>query len=70
METAGTIDTTAVRNALQKVSIDGIFGQTKIGGKSYYGLDCQFLSPFPLAIYDGKQKKLVELYRGTMPEGY
>ncbi len=70
METAGTIDTTAVRDALQKVNIEGIFGQTRIGGKSYYGVDCQFLAPYPLAIYDGKQKKPLELYRGTMPEGY
>jgi branched-chain amino acid transport system substrate-binding protein len=70
METAGTPDTTEVRNALHKVSIDGIFGPTRIGGKSYYGVDCQFLAPVPLVIYDGKQKKPVELYRGIMPEGY
>ena len=70
MEVAGTVDTTAVMNAMPKVGINGIFGQTRIGGKSYYGIDCQFLCPFPLATYDGKQKKLVELYRGTMPEGY
>jgi branched-chain amino acid transport system substrate-binding protein len=70
IETAGTIDSTAVKDALPKVNVDGVFGRTHIGGKSYYGLNCQFLFPIPLTTYDGKQKKLVELYRGTMPADY
>ena len=70
IETAGTIDPTGVKDAMPKVSIDGVFGRTRIGGKSYYGIDCQFLFPVPLTTYDGKQKKLVELYRGTMPADY
>jgi branched-chain amino acid transport system substrate-binding protein len=70
MEIAGSADPTAVRDAMSKVSIDGVFGKTKIGGKSYYGIDCQFLFPIPLSTYNAKEKKLVELYRGTMPENY
>jgi len=70
IETAGTIDPTAVRDALPKVHVDGVFGRTHIGGKSYYGLNCQFLFQVPLSTYDGKQKKLVELHRGTMPADY
>ncbi len=70
IETAGSIDPSAVKDAMSKVQIDGVFGRTRIGGKSYYGLDCQFLAPIPLTTYDSKQKKLVELYRGTMPADY
>lgn len=70
IDTAGTIDPTAVKNAMPKVQIDGVFGRTRVGGKSYYGVDCQFLAPIPLTTYDTKQKKLVELYRGTMPADY
>ena len=55
---------------MPKVHIDGVFGRTRIGGKSYYGIDCQFLAPIPLTTYDGKQKKLVELHRGAMPADY
>ncbi len=70
MEIAGSVEPTMVRDAMSKVSIDGVFGKTRIGGKTYYGLDCQFLFPIPLSRYDAKEKKLVELYRGTMPENY
>jgi len=70
IEMAGSVDSTAVRDAMPKVQIDGVFGRTRIGGKSYYGIDCQFLFPVPLTTYDTKQKKLVELHRGGMPEGY
>jgi len=70
IEMAGTVDSKAVRDAMPKVQIDGVFGRTRIGGKSYYGIDCQFLFPVPLTTYDAKQKKLVELHRGAMPEGY
>lgn len=70
IEMAGTIDPTAVKDILPKVHVDGVFGQTRVGGKSYYGLDCQFLFPIALATYDVKQKKLIELYRGTMPANY
>lgn len=70
IEMAGSVDSTAVRDAMPKVQIDGVFGRTRIGGKSYYGIDCQFLFPVPLTTYDAKQKKLVELHRGGMPEGY
>lgn len=70
VETAGTLDPTAVKNTMPKVSIDGVFGRTRIGGKSYYGIDAQFLFPIPLSQYDGKQKKLIELYRGIMPADF
>jgi branched-chain amino acid transport system substrate-binding protein len=70
IEMAGSVDSTAVRDVMPKVQIDGVFGRTRIGGKSYYGIDCQFLFPVPLTTYDAKQKKLVELHRGGMPEGY
>ena len=70
IEMAGSADSTAVRDVMPKVQIDGVFGRTRIGGKSYYGIDCQFLFPVPLTTYDAKQKKLVELHRGGMPEGY
>jgi branched-chain amino acid transport system substrate-binding protein len=70
IEAAGSIEPQAVKEALPKVQIDGVFGQTRIGGKSYYGLNCQFLFPVPLTTYDGKETKLVELYRGTMPADY
>jgi len=70
IEMAESMDPIAVKNAMPKVHIDGVFGKTSIGGKSYYGLDCQFLFPVPLTTYDEKQKKLVELYRGTMPADY
>ncbi len=70
IEMAGSVDSTAVRDAMPKVQIDGVFGRTRIGGKSYYGIDCQFLFPVPLTTYDAKQKRLVELHRGGMPEGY
>jgi branched-chain amino acid transport system substrate-binding protein len=70
METVQSIDPTAVKNAMPKVQIDGVFGRTRIGGKSYYGLDCQFLFPIPLSTYDGKLKKLVELHRGIIPPDY
>ncbi len=70
IETAGSVDPTAVKNAMPKVQIDGVFGRTRIGGKSYYGIDCQFLFPVPLTTYDAKQKKLVELHRGAMPADY
>ncbi len=70
IETAGSVDPTAVKNAMPKVQIDGVFGRTRIGGKSYYGIDCQFLFAVPLTTYDAKQKKLVELHRGSMPADY
>jgi branched-chain amino acid transport system substrate-binding protein len=70
IEMAGSVDSTAVRDAMPKVHIDGVFGRTRIGGKSYYGIDCQFLFPVPLTTYDPKQKKLVELHRGAMPADY
>jgi branched-chain amino acid transport system substrate-binding protein len=70
IETAGSVDPTAVKDAMPKVQIDGVFGRTRIGGKSYYGIDCQFLFAVPLTTYDAKQKKLVELHRGSMPADY
>jgi len=70
IETAGTLDTTAVKNAMPKVNVDGVFGRTRIGGKSYYGIDAQFLAPVPLCMFDGQQKKFIELHRGIMPADY
>ena len=70
IETAGTLDTTAVRDTMSKVSVDGIFGPTRVGGKSYYGIDAQYLYPIALSKYDGKEKKFVELYRGSLAKDY
>ena len=70
IETAGTLDTTAVRDTMAKVSINGVLGPTRVGGKSYYGIDTQFLFPFVVSTFDAKQKKFVELYRGSMPPDY
>jgi branched-chain amino acid transport system substrate-binding protein len=70
IEISGSLDPTAVRDAMPKVRIDGVFGQTRVGGKSYYGNACQFLFPIPLTTWDSKQKKLVELTRGSMPADY
>lgn len=70
IEIAGSLDTTAVRDAMPKVTVDGVFGQTRVGGKSYYGNDCQFLFSIPLTTWDSKQNKLIELSRGSMPADY
>jgi len=70
IETAGTLDTTAVRDTMSKVSADGIYGPTRIGGKSYYGINAQYLYPIAMSKYDGKEKKFIELYRGEMPKDY
>jgi hypothetical protein len=70
IETAGTLYTTAVKNAMPKVNVDGVFGRTRIGSKSYYGIDVQFLAPVPLCMFDGQQKKFIELHRGIMPADY
>lgn len=70
IEIAGTLDPTPVKNAMPKARIESVCGPTTVGGKSYYGYDCQVLFPVPVTTYDAKQKKLVELYRGTMPADY
>jgi hypothetical protein len=70
IESAGAFDTTAVKNAMPKGTVDGVFGRTRIGGKSYYGIDAQFLAPVPLGMFDGQQKKFIELHRGIMPADY
>ncbi len=70
IESAGSIDPAAVKDAMRRVKLDGVFGPLRIGGKSYYGADVQFLFPIPLSVYDAKAKKLVELYRGELPAGY
>ncbi len=70
IEKAGSIDPAVVKEAMSKVQIEGVFGRTRVGGKSYYGIECQFLAPIPLTTYDGKQKKLVELHRGGMAADY
>jgi len=70
IETAGTLDTTAVRDTMPKVSVNGVFGPTRIGGKSYYGIDAQYVYPIAMSKYDGKEKKFIELYRGEMPKDY
>jgi branched-chain amino acid transport system substrate-binding protein len=70
LEIAGTVDPAKLKDAIRTVHIDGVFGRTRIGGKSYYGIDSQFLYPIPISTYDGKAGRLVELYRGTVPENY
>ena len=70
LEVAGTTDPTKLKDVIRTVHIDGVFGKTRIGGKSYYGIDSQFLYPIPVSTYDTKAGRLVELYRGTVPENY
>ena len=70
IEMAGTIDPTKLKDVMKNVHIDGVFGTTRIGGKSYYGIDCQFLFAIPVSTYSVKDGKWVELYKGTIPEGY
>ncbi len=50
--------------------MDGVFGRTRVGGQSYYGIDAQFLFPIPVSTYHAKTGTWEELYRGTLPEGY
>jgi branched-chain amino acid transport system substrate-binding protein len=69
-ELAGSIDPTAVRDVLRRVEIDGVFGRTRVGGKSFYGIDTQFLFPIALSTWSAKDKRLVELHRGTVPAAY
>jgi branched-chain amino acid transport system substrate-binding protein len=70
IEVAGTTDPTKVKDVMRTVHIDGIFGKTRIGGKSYYGIDAQFLYPIAVSTYSVKGAKWTELYRGTVPEDY
>ncbi len=70
MEVAGTTDPSTVKDVMRTVHIDGIFGTTRIGGKSYYGIDAQFLYPIPVSTYSVKDAKWIELYRGTEPDSY
>ncbi len=70
LEVAGTVDPVKLKDAIRTVHIDGVFGRTRIGGKSYYGIDSQFLYPIPVSTYDAKAGRLVELYRGTVPDNY
>jgi branched-chain amino acid transport system substrate-binding protein len=70
LEIAGTTDPSRVRDVIRTMQIDGVFGKTRIGGKSYYGIDCQFLFPIPVGTYNAREGKWVELYRGTVPESY
>ncbi len=70
VERAGTIDPRRLKDVLRTVEIDGILGQTHIGGKSYYGIDAQFLYPIPLSTYSTKDREWTELYRGTVPAAY
>jgi branched-chain amino acid transport system substrate-binding protein len=70
IELAGTADPARLKDVLRSVEIDGILGKTHIGGKSYYGIDAQFLYPIPLSTYTAKDRKWTELYRGTVPAEY
>ncbi len=70
LELAGTTDPTKLKDVIRTVRIEGVFGKTRIGGKSYYGIDSQFLYAIPLSTYDTKAGKFVELYRGTEPDSY
>ena len=70
IEMAGTTDPARLKDVLRTVEIEGALGKTHIGGKSYYGIDAQFLYPIPLSTYSAKDQKWAELYRGTVPDGY
>jgi branched-chain amino acid transport system substrate-binding protein len=70
LELAGTTDPMKLKDVIRTVHIDGVFGKTRIGGKSYYGIDSQFLYAMPVITYSVKDGKLLELYRGTVPDGY
>jgi branched-chain amino acid transport system substrate-binding protein len=70
METAGTTDPSRIKDVMRTVRIDGVIGPLRIGGKSYYGIDSQFLVPIALSTYSAKDRKWTELYRGTVPDGY
>ncbi len=70
LEVSGTTDPTRLKDVIRTVHIDGVFGKTRIGGKSYYGIDSQFLYAIPVTTYDAKTGKLQELYRGTVPDNY
>jgi branched-chain amino acid transport system substrate-binding protein len=70
METGGTTDPTKLKDVMRTVQVDGVFGKTRIGGKSYYGIECQFLYPIPVSTWSAKDSKWVELYRGTVPDNY
>jgi branched-chain amino acid transport system substrate-binding protein len=70
IEVAGTTDSTQLKDVMRTVHIDGVFGRTRISGKSYYGIDAQFLCPIAVSTYSVKDGKWTELYRGTVPEGY
>ncbi len=70
IEVAGTTDPTSLKDVMRTMHIDGVFGKTRIGGKSYYGIDAQFLYPIAVSTYSVKDGKWTELYRGTVPEGY
>ena len=70
IELAGTTDPARLKDVLRTVEIEGILGKTHIGGRSYYGIDAQFLYPIPLSTYSAKDRKWTELYRGTVPPGY
>ncbi len=70
METTRSADPTVLKDAIRKVTLDGVFGRTRVGGQSYYGIDAQFLFPMPVITYDAKAKKWLELYRGEVPAGY
>jgi branched-chain amino acid transport system substrate-binding protein len=70
IEMSGTVDPTKLKDVVRTVRMDGVFGKTRIGGKSYYGIDSQFLYPIPVSTYSARDGKWVELYRGTVPESY
>jgi branched-chain amino acid transport system substrate-binding protein len=70
VELAGTTDPNKLKDVMKDVHIDGVFGTTRIGGKSYYGIACQFLFAIPVSTYSAKEGKWVELYRGSLPADY
>jgi branched-chain amino acid transport system substrate-binding protein len=70
IETAGTTDPTKLKDVVRAVQMEGLFGRTRIGGKSYYGIDAQVLYPIPVSTWSARDGKMLELYRGTVPEGY
>lgn len=58
MKKANTIDTTEFYNTLEKMKFETSFGPGRFGGKGWYGINRQLITPMPFSlIKDGKVVK-------------
>jgi hypothetical protein len=64
VETSRSLDPTVLKEALRKVKIEGVFGPLRVGGKSYYGIDAQFLFPMPASTSRGLKAGQAVPWRG------